>query len=85
MRLARNRFHAALVEAFGLGWWRMSEAERMAFAVEAVLNVVSNLDQRVWDRRIRYDALLRWVLGVKVAPERMPERYWLWLKTLDGE
>lgn len=30
VRLARNRFHAALVEAFGLGWWRMSEAERMA-------------------------------------------------------
>lgn len=84
VRLARNRFHAALVEAFGLGWWRMSEAERAAFAVEAVLSVVPNLDRRVWDRRIRYDALLRWALGMKVVPERMPERYWLWLKTLGG-
>lgn len=85
VRLARDRFHTALAGACGGNWWRMSEAERAVLAVEALLEAVPDMEAVSWDRRVRYDALLRWALGVRAVPARAPERYRLWLAALDRE
>lgn len=69
VRAARKQFFAALLKAFGEDWWRMEERERAALAVQAFLE--ANPDQTAWERRIRYDALVRWALGIKETPESM--------------
>jgi len=85
VRLARDRFHAAMLAAHGINWWRLSSEERASYMVEAVLEVV-NAEPALWEKRIRYDALLRWCLGITTGiPERTTERYRLWLLGLSTE
>lgn len=67
LRKARASLFDAVAGAIGDQWWRIESSERSGCLMAAVLQSVS-VDREAWSKRIRYDALVRWSLGIEGTP-----------------
>ncbi|MCL6441865.1 MAG: hypothetical protein K6T83_00120 [Alicyclobacillus sp.] len=79
LRSLRAQYIGALVHAAGRTWWKKSMDERGALAVYAIMTTGASLEEEAFAKRLQYDALVRWVLGITKQPTKAQLRsakYW---------
>ncbi len=85
LRSLREQYLGAIIQSTGKAWWQKSVEERTALSVYIVTVAMrSSLEDRALANRLKYDALVQWVLGVTGQPSHsqllIAKRWW---KTID--
>lgn len=86
LRSMRQQYLGAIIQATGRSYWKKAKEDRTALSVYiATVAMPASFDDKAFRRRLQYDALVRWVLGVTngFSFEQIftAKRWW---ETLDG-
>jgi hypothetical protein len=79
LRILRQAYLGALIRSTGRVWWQKTPEERDALAVYVVTATGISPEDEMFSKRLQYDALLRWMLGITKRPTKEQLRaakYW---------